>query len=56
MCTCSTGVVASGSTPTVAAETGSRRAPTQFPFGTLTPANKRKYGVDSFGVRAQVDF
>jgi phosphate-selective porin OprO/OprP len=27
-----------------------------FPIGTLTPANKRKYGVDTFGVRAQVDF
>ncbi|HEX6660538.1 MAG TPA: porin, partial [Sphingomicrobium sp.] len=27
-----------------------------FPVGTLTPANKRKYGVDTFAVRAQVDF
>ena len=27
-----------------------------FPVGTTTPANKRKYGVDTFGVRAQLDF
>lgn len=27
-----------------------------FPFGTTTPANRRKYGVDTWGVRAQVDF
>jgi phosphate-selective porin OprO and OprP len=27
-----------------------------FPVGTTTPANKRKYGVDTFAVRAQVDF
>ena len=27
-----------------------------FPVGTTTPADKRKYGVDTFGVRAQVDF
>jgi phosphate-selective porin OprO/OprP len=27
-----------------------------FPVGTTTPANRRKYGVDTFGVRAQVDF
>jgi phosphate-selective porin OprO/OprP len=27
-----------------------------FPIGTTTPANKRKYGVDTFAVRAQVDF
>jgi len=27
-----------------------------FPVGTTTPANKRKYGVDTFGIRAQVDF
>jgi phosphate-selective porin OprO/OprP len=27
-----------------------------FPFGTTTLPNKRKYGVDTFGVRAQVDF
>jgi phosphate-selective porin OprO/OprP len=27
-----------------------------FPFGTTTPANKRKYGVDTFAVRAQLDF
>lgn len=27
-----------------------------FPIGTTTPANARKYGVDTFGVRAQVDF
>ena len=27
-----------------------------FPIGTTTPANQRKYGVDTFGVRAQVDF
>ena len=27
-----------------------------FPVGTTTPANKRKYGVDTFGMRAQVDF
>jgi phosphate-selective porin OprO/OprP len=27
-----------------------------FPVGTTTLPNKRKYGVDSFGVRAQVDF
>jgi hypothetical protein len=24
--------------------------------GTTTPANRRKYGVDVFAVRAQVDF
>src|SRR3954454_9192202 len=27
-----------------------------FPIGTLTPANQRKYGVDTWGARAQVDF
>lgn len=27
-----------------------------FPVGTTTPANKRKYGVDTFAVRAQLDF
>ncbi len=27
-----------------------------FPVGTTTPANKRKFGVDVFAVRAQVDF
>jgi phosphate-selective porin OprO and OprP len=27
-----------------------------FPVGTTTPANKRKYGVDTFALRAQVDF
>jgi phosphate-selective porin OprO/OprP len=27
-----------------------------FPVGTTTLANKRKYGVDTFAVRAQVDF
>lgn len=27
-----------------------------FPAGTTTPANKRKYGADTLGVRAQVDF
>ena len=27
-----------------------------FPVGTTTPANRRKYGVDTFSVRAQVDF
>jgi phosphate-selective porin OprO/OprP len=27
-----------------------------FPVGTSTPANKRKFGVDVFTVRAQVDF
>jgi len=27
-----------------------------FPVGTTTPANKRKYGVDTLGMRAQVDF
>ena len=27
-----------------------------FPIGTTTPADKRKYGVDIFTVRAQVDF
>ena len=27
-----------------------------FPVGTITPANKRKYGVDTFALRAQVDF
>lgn len=27
-----------------------------FPVGTTTPANRRKYGVDVFTVRAQVDF
>jgi phosphate-selective porin OprO/OprP len=27
-----------------------------FPIGTDTPANKRNYGVDTFAVRAQVDF
>ena len=27
-----------------------------FPVGTTTPANQRKYGVDLFAVRAQVDF
>ena len=27
-----------------------------FPIGTTTPANQRKYGVDTFAVRAQVDF
>ena len=27
-----------------------------FPVGTTTPADKRKYGVDTFAVRAQVDF
>ena len=27
-----------------------------FPVGTTTPANRRKYGVDTFAVRAQVDF
>ena len=31
-------------------------APGIFPIGTATPANKRKYGVDTFAVRAQVDF
>ena len=27
-----------------------------FPVGTTTPADKRKYGVDTFAVRAQIDF
>ena len=27
-----------------------------FPIGTLTPANRRKFGVDTWGARAQVDF
>lgn len=27
-----------------------------FPVGTTTPADRRKYGVDTFAVRAQVDF
>jgi phosphate-selective porin OprO/OprP len=27
-----------------------------FPIGTTTPANQRKYGVNTFAVRAQVDF
>jgi phosphate-selective porin OprO/OprP len=36
--------------PTTSAQTGI------FPFGEPTPVNKRKYGVDTFGVRAQVDF
>ena len=27
-----------------------------FPIGTTTPQNQRKYGVDTAGVRAQVDF
>jgi phosphate-selective porin OprO and OprP len=27
-----------------------------LPVGTTTPANKRKYGVDTFALRAQVDF
>jgi len=27
-----------------------------FPIGTTAAANKRKYGVDTFAVRAQVDF
>src|SRR4051794_2776775 len=27
-----------------------------FPVGTTTPANRRKYGVDTFALRAQVDF
>jgi phosphate-selective porin OprO and OprP len=27
-----------------------------FPIGTLTPANRRKYSVDTWGARAQVDF
>jgi len=27
-----------------------------FPIGTTTPANQRKYGVDTFAMRAQVDF
>jgi len=27
-----------------------------FPIGTLTPANRRKFGSDSWGARAQVDF
>ena len=31
-------------------------APGIFPVGTLTPANRRKYGVDTLGARAQVDF
>jgi len=38
------GSVATASTPGV------------FPIGTLTPANRRKYGVDTWGARAQVDF
>ena len=27
-----------------------------LPFGTLTPANERKFGVDTAGLRAQIDF
>ena len=27
-----------------------------FPIGTTTPQNQRKYGVDTAGIRAQVDF
>jgi phosphate-selective porin OprO/OprP len=27
-----------------------------FPVGTTTPANQRKYGMDTFALRAQVDF
>jgi len=27
-----------------------------FPIGTLTPANRRKFGVDTWGARAQLDF
>jgi phosphate-selective porin OprO/OprP len=27
-----------------------------FPIGTVTPANRRKYGTDTWGARAQVDF
>jgi phosphate-selective porin OprO/OprP len=27
-----------------------------FPIGTLTPSNRRKFGVDTWGARAQVDF
>jgi len=30
--------------------------PGVFPIGTLTPANRRKFGVDTWGARAQVDF
>jgi phosphate-selective porin OprO/OprP len=31
-------------------------APGIFPIGTLTPANQRKYSVDTWGIRSQVDF
>jgi phosphate-selective porin OprO/OprP len=30
--------------------------PGVFPIGTLTPANQRKYSVDTWGIRSQVDF
>ena len=31
-------------------------SPGIFPIGTLTPANRRKFGADTWGARAQVDF
>ncbi len=38
------------------ASAGPPPVPGIFPIGTSTPANKRKYGVDVFAMRAQVDF
>jgi phosphate-selective porin OprO/OprP len=38
------------------AQAGPPLVPGIFPVGTTTPASKRKYGVDTVGVRAQVDF
>ena len=47
--------VTGGPTAT-AAVPGPPPIPGIFPEGTTRPINKRKYGVDTFGARAQVDF
>ncbi|HEY6047616.1 MAG TPA: porin, partial [Sphingomicrobium sp.] len=38
------------------ATVASATTPGVFPIGTLSPPDRRKYGVDTFGMRAQVDF